>query len=146
MIEEQAVIARVEDNQAWVEGARKSACGGCAQQCATSLLNKYWGHRKIQLNVDANIALAPGDRVVIGIDERALVSGALWVYLLPLAALIGGALLGDWLARQMQGFHPEWGSVVVAALSFTLSLRALKKFPWFGRERLRPIVLRKVDH
>ncbi|HBY48712.1 MAG TPA: alginate biosynthesis protein AlgM, partial [Alcanivorax sp.] len=53
--------------------------------------------------VVTDLSFRDGDPVVIGVPEKAVLYGALWVYALPLALLFGGALLGDALSLTLAG-------------------------------------------
>ena len=82
---------RVEGEFAWVETRRASTCGGCAGTagCGTAVLGRVLGTRGIQVKARNVSGISAGDRVVIGVRERALVRGSLVVYAVPLVGLLG---------------------------------------------------------
>ncbi len=99
MIEESAVVVRIDGQYAWVATERRSTCGQCAVQkgCGTSTMAR-WFERKMQdmrvLNqIDAHV----GDQVVVGLKEDALVKSSLMMYILPLVSMIVSVLVGQWL-------------------------------------------------
>ena len=126
MIEQHAIILMLEPslkaegltqqsatNQsvATLEIVRQTACGLCGQTrgCGNSIWGKLFGHKssyfKAQNPINANV----GDRVVVGIDESALMKSALYLYIVPLVTMFFGAIL----ASRMVGL--EAGSLLGAA-------------------------------
>lgn len=104
MIEETAHVVETEGEFAWVETERRSSCGSCSVKgCGTGALSKILGKRSQQLKVRNPIDAKPGDEVILGIREEDLLKGSLAVYIVPLLAMLAGALLGEGLA-------PQWGS------------------------------------
>ncbi len=127
MIEENARVVSTEGEYAWVETERRSSCGSCsAKGCGTGALSKILGRRIQRLQVLNPIAAKPGDEVVLGIREQVLLKGSLAVYIVPLIAMLAGALLGEALA-------PQWGSDP-EGLSALLGLLGLATgFLWLNR-------------
>ncbi len=127
MIEESARVVDTEGEYAWVETERRSSCGSCsAKGCGTGALSKILGRRQQRLKVLNPIDAKPGDDVVLGIREQALLKGSIAVYIVPLLTLLAGALLGEGLA-------PQWGSDS-EALSLLFGLLGLAAgFYWLHR-------------
>lgn len=126
MIEESATVVALEDNFAWVESERRSSCGSCAANkgCGTATLQKVMGKKRTQLKAINRAQAQIGDRVVIGLQEQALLKGSLYAYILPLLLLfvtafafeqlfaneaitifagLGGLLLGFVILRFLMG-------------------------------------------
>lgn len=60
------------------------------------MLGKAWsGDRTTRVRAISTLSLQTGDSVIIGLAEGALLRGSLLVYLLPMALLLVGALLGQ---------------------------------------------------
>lgn len=99
MIEERATIVALEDGFAWVESERRSSCGSCSASkgCGTATLQKVMGNRRTRLKAINQAHADIGDRVVIGVQEQALLKGSLYAYILPLLTLLAGALLFETL-------------------------------------------------
>lgn len=101
MIEERGRVLSVEGRAVWVETVRRSACDTCQVRngCGQSVLQRLGlGARQgiIQvLDTQAGRSCQVGDEVVIGIPENAVLHGSVMVYLIPLLALFGGALLAQ---------------------------------------------------
>ena len=121
MIEELAVVVKIENHQVWVESGQNSACGGCQQKasCTTNALGSVL--KKKSVPVDSDIHLKTGDEVMVSIDESLLLRASLLLYLLPLIALFTGAGIADWLLADNAPYAELWiaGS---AFLSFLFSL------------------------
>ncbi len=144
MIEEEALVTHVEAGQIWVEKPRQSACGSCHQPCATASVADYLGKAKSRLVIDSSIELRPGDHVVLGIQEDALVKGSLAVYLSPLLGLFAGSILGKSI-----GFYWFAGAEDVAAslgglLGLIAAIALLKYTRVLSRSYTPPVILRKV--
>ena len=126
MIEELAVVVKIENHQVWVESGQNSACGGCLQKasCTTNALGSVL--KKKSVPVDSDIQLKAGDEVMVAIDENLLLRASLLLYLLPLIALFSGAVIADWLLADNAPFADLWiaGS---AFLSFLFSLWLINK-------------------
>ncbi len=145
MIEELAVVVKIENHQVWVVSGQNSACGGCQQKasCTTNALGSVL--KKKSVPVDCDIQLKTGDEVMVAIDENLLLRASLLLYLVPLIALFTGAGIADWLLPDSALYLDLWiaGS---AFLSFLLSLwlinqaQSLLILNYYAR----PVVVRKV--
>ncbi|MDD1630518.1 MAG: SoxR reducing system RseC family protein [Methylococcaceae bacterium] len=128
MIEELAIVVKIENHQVWVEGGQNSACGGCQQKasCTTNALGNVL--KKKLVPVDSDIQLA-----------------SLLLYLLPLIALFTGAGIADWLLEDNILYADLWiaGSAI---LSFLLSLWLINKAQslLILNYYARPVVVRKI--
>lgn len=115
MIEETVQVMRREGDYIWFEAQPRSACGECSvsKGCGTGALSKVLGRRAVEMRALNTVGAEPGDRVVIGIAESALVRGSMAVYLVPLLVMLAGGILGENLAPQL-----GWSSVDVASVVF----------------------------
>ena len=145
MIEELAVVVKIENHQVWVESGQNSACGGCLQKasCTTNALGSVL--KKKSVPVDSDIQLKTGDEVMVAIDESQLLRASLLLYLLPLLALFTGAGIADWLLADNAPYADLWiaGS---AFLSFLFSLWLINKAQslLILNYYARPVVVRKM--
>jgi sigma-E factor negative regulatory protein RseC len=145
MIEELAVVVKIENHQVWVESGQNSACGGCQQKasCTTNALGSVL--KKKSVPVDSDIQLKTGDEVMVAIDESLLLRASLLLYLLPLIALFTGVGIADWLLADTAPFADLWiaGS---AFLSFLFSLWLINKAQslLILNYYARPVVVRKI--
>ena len=103
MLLETGKIVGVDADGLWVETHKASVCGQCSAQkgCGQSLLAgsvmKDMSCVKAYFGAEPSRVWVRGDSVEIGIDENALVFGTVISYLLPLIAMVLGAVLGDWV-------------------------------------------------
>lgn len=148
MIEEIGVVISAQGDMAEVEGRRRSTCGGCAVNgaCGTSLIARYFGRRRALLRAHNAIGAEPGDHVVFGLPERALLEASFVAYLVPLLAMMGGAMLGDYLAGLRAPAYAQGISVLSGFGALAVALVWLRRF---GRTKeldhsYRPRILRRV--
>ncbi|MCU7939276.1 MAG: SoxR reducing system RseC family protein [gamma proteobacterium symbiont of Bathyaustriella thionipta] len=99
MIEEQATVINNEGKYVWVNTQRQSSCGHCSVKngCGTHVLSKVLGNKMAyvrclniidEMSLNNYSDLKEGDRVVIGLEESALLGGSFLMYLLPLIIMI----------------------------------------------------------
>ncbi len=138
-IEEQGVVVAADDAWATIRVLRQSTCGSCSARsgCGNGVLSEVLGRRSMEIRLANSYGLCFGDRVTLGISDRALVSGALAMYLLPLLGLI---LVPAFLTLVLPGVGEGW--LILAGLGgFGLGLMGVRG--WLRRERQRfaPVVL-----
>lgn len=142
MIEERAIVAEVGVGYAWVEIQRHSGCGNCVSSagCGTATLAKAWGARTLRTRALSELPLQPGDAVMVGLADGILLRGALLAYLLPLALLLVGALLGQ-TAFAGAGEEPV---ILSGAMGLGLGFLAVRVMSRRFRDdqRFQPVVLR----
>lgn len=121
MIEELGQVLAVEGRQVRVAVNRQNSCGSCKARaaCGQGLAQSLKPGRSHEVLALCELPVQVGDTVVLGIEESLAVRGAVLVYLLPLLALLIGALTADWLGLG----EPV---VILAALSaFAVAVYAL---------------------
>ena len=145
MIEELAVVVEAGDGYAWVETQRRSACGACSASdgCGTGTLAKVWGERRVRVRAISTWPLRPGDAVIVGLAEGALLGGSLLVYLLPIVLLLAGALLGQ-AAFAGAGEEPV---ILAGAAGLGLGFLAARLVSRRLRNdaRFQPVVMQRLD-
>lgn len=89
------------------------------------------------------LSLQPGDEVIVGLADGVLLRGALLAYLLPLALLLAGALLGE-AAFAGAGEEPV---ILSGALGLGLGFLAVRMMSRRLRDdaRFQPVILRRVS-
>ena len=97
MIEEEAVVTQLEDNQAWLKRLHSGGCSGCVQQttCGTSVVSKLLPKREFA--VDNDMTLKVGDKVTVAVDDSQLLFSSFLLYLLPLLVMILTVILSNTL-------------------------------------------------
>lgn len=148
MIEQEVEVIAVENNRLLVEAEQQSSCQSCAVKsgCGTSVLAKWFNRKRLRFYVDNTVNATVGDHIHVGLQESALTQGALMIYLLPIIAMIGAALLVD--AALPADFY--WRDLLTAASAFAglgLSLYVSRFYlhQKAYRQRFNPIVLAGND-
>ncbi|EIJ41262.1 Positive regulator of sigma E activity [Beggiatoa alba B18LD] len=99
MLEEEGVIVEATEKFVWVRTQRRSGCAQCSVDgCGTSSLASLFGQKINEVRVINNLSAKLGDKVIIGLEERALLRGSLLLYILPLIFLFLVAASYDSLA------------------------------------------------
>jgi sigma-E factor negative regulatory protein RseC len=147
MIEERAQVVSIEGDQVLLQTQRQSSCGSCSVKsgCGTSVLAGIVGQKVTQLKLPNTIGAKPGDEVMLGMAENALVAGSLLVYVLPLVMLLLGALAAEGLAASL-GMDAELMPIVGGAAGFALAVllvRRLLQKSSVGLQ-MQPVMLRIV--
>ena len=127
MIEEQARVVAIADDEAEVATMRHSACGGCEAKngCGTSLLAAWVPRRQLTFRLRNGIDARVGDTVIVGLNEGALQRSSLLLYGLPLIGLLAGAIAGEQLAAWL-GWASELGGVVGGLFGLIAALRVAR--------------------
>jgi sigma-E factor negative regulatory protein RseC len=97
MMDQEAIVARVEGEHAYVEvGGAAGGCGRCHESggCQSSILGQLFSSKPRQYRIANRIGAAPGDHVVVRIAEGATLRAALLTYVLPVLFLLLGAAAG----------------------------------------------------
>ena len=103
--------------RARVQTLRSGSCGSCKAKGGCSGLG---GGREAQVWVADSLGVAVGDRVVITVSGATVVRASLLLYLVPVLALLAGALLGNRLAPGL-GLHPDLGAAGLGVLTMALA-------------------------
>lgn len=144
MIEEQAIVLSVEQDNTTLEILRSKPCGICGKTrgCGVSLWGRIFGHEASVFKAANQINAKVGDAVVVGIDEQAVILSALAVYGIPLITMfIGGFLAGVFAPSAL---HADRNAVIGAALGLLTGGMWLKGHLQGRRldARFRPVILR----
>ncbi|MEE4361288.1 MAG: SoxR reducing system RseC family protein [Pseudomonadales bacterium] len=143
MIEEAVRIVGLEQDRVWVEARRQSACGRCAARagCGHGLLDQIQPGPVMHLLLPRPAQLRGleiGDRLVVGIEEQAILAASLRAYLLPLAGLLLGAISGDVLLGSDLGAGIAGGAGLAAGFAMLRVLDRLRPLP-------APRILRRAE-
>lgn len=148
MIEETATVVSCLNNQAKLEVLRQSTCSSCNAKsgCGTAVFSKTLGKKVSQVTVENTLNLQVGDKVVVGLQESALLTGSAIVYLLPLIMLLVFAILGQWVAKQFFANTTELMIVGFAGAGFVLAMKMVSRFSRKIKndDRFQPVLIRKL--
>ena len=148
MIEEFAVITKRVDDHVMLEIERRTACGLCGQKrgCGNATWGKLLGHKSHEFAAENAINADVGDSVVVGIDERVILSSVFYLYIVPLLTMLIGAILAEVL------FNNEFYVILAAALGLLLGFIWVKgHLVGYGStkklygKKYRAVVLRHAD-
>jgi len=147
MIEERATVKAIDGNGVLVQTTKQSSCGGCQQKesCSTSVLDKYFGNKQINMQLSSDLDLSVGDTVTVGLDEAIFLRLTLLIYLLPLGILILFAVLGQQLSDHYmiagEALTISFGVVGFAGCFYGLKYLIRQKL---DPKQFNPILLNKV--
>jgi len=138
MIEETAWVVEVRPGRALVHTVRGTACEGCSARGACAALG---GGREARVWAEDPLGVSPGDRVVVAVPEAAVVRAGFWVYLVPVAALVAGAVAGSALAARF-GVSPDAGAAALGLAALGGALLASRAVGRRGSQG--PRIVRRV--
>jgi len=130
IIEEAARVVAVDGDQAWVVTRRRSACGACAANkgCGTGIMARALGsERTLRIKAENTVQALVGEDVTLGIDDRVLLRSAVLMYLLPLLALIAGAVLGELLNTSLSVADEDYLPIITGMSAMTGMLWWLRR-------------------
>lgn len=135
MLEQTAEVTKSASDGVWVQAVEPSGCGTCGGQgCSTRRIAELFQRKPRQFQVDCDLSLSPGDRVVVGIADGSVLKSALRAYGLPLGLMLAGALLA-------QALQPGDGSALLGLLLGGCLGWLIAR----GGRAPRPVVLRRED-
>lgn len=102
MLETKAIVIKIQGLDALVESKGGGGCGQCdtAGGCGSSKLTQVFCSKPRQFLVKNQAQAKVGDEVQIELQNGVLLRSALLIYVLPLACLIAGGMLGSGLADE----------------------------------------------
>ncbi|AGA32512.1 Sigma factor RpoE regulatory protein RseC [Thioalkalivibrio nitratireducens DSM 14787] len=139
-IEERGVVLAADAQWATVRMQRQSTCGSCSARsgCGNGVLAEVLGRRALELRLpNHQHGLHSGDRVILGVEDRALVSSAFAMYLLPLLGLIAVPVAAGWAVPAIA----EGWLVLAGAAGFAAGLVGVRRWLRGQGRRLEPILL-----
>ncbi len=142
MIEEQGYVQESCSGYARVLTRRRATCGHCSEAhgCGRAALAHWFGATTL-IKVRDPLGVRPGERVVVGLAERALLRASLAVYGLPVGFMLALALAAELLLAN------EILTLIAAGGGFAAGL--LQARLWAMRpgqgEVLMPVILRRAS-
>lgn len=97
MILETGVVVDLFAGGVVVETHRAGGCQSCSSRagCGVGALQQVFGRHRHQVTAFTNLSLRIGDQVQLALPASVLVEASLLMYLLPLIALLVGAVVGQ---------------------------------------------------
>ncbi len=121
MLTEEAQVVSARGESALVRTHRSEACHHCLAQSACGAMG---GGKEIRLEVRNPIRAQAGDRVELALPEHVFLKASLVLYLIPLAAVMGGAVLGLFVAAPL-GWSEDQAGMLLAGIGLVGSLAAV---------------------
>ncbi|MBW8370707.1 MAG: SoxR reducing system RseC family protein [Thiobacillus sp.] len=94
LIETRARVVSIAPGKVWIEASSQQGCAACQSQssCGVSGLGKFFSRNKPPVAVACELAVQPGDSLVLGLAESDLLRAGLLAYLLPTLLSVLGAI------------------------------------------------------
>ncbi len=140
MIEEIALVTRIESSQVFIKSLQSSACGGCTQSagCTSAAVATILPKREFALECDLDLNV--GDCVRVQIDDSHLILSSLLLYLLPLIVML--SVVG--FASTIPLFETWLPAISLATLLFTFWLIHHFHAPLLVKVSLKPQIVGKI--
>ena len=142
MITEQGIIDKISGRTATVQIQKSSACSSCESRDSCDV----HGGKPMEIEVNNRLQAAEGDQVEVSVPSGTFLLVSLYVYFIPVVALIGGAYVGGTLLAPSLGLGATGCSIVFGFLAMGVTfilLRRLDKTPLANR-KYRPRMTRIV--
>jgi sigma-E factor negative regulatory protein RseC len=124
MITEQGTIDKISGKNATVRIRKSSACSSCESRDSCDV----HGAKPMEIEVDNRLQAAEGDQVEVSVPSGTLVILSLYVYLIPVAALIAGAYVGGTLLAPHLALGETPCSIVLGFLAMGVTFILLRRF------------------
>lgn len=154
MIEEHAQVVAIDNSIVWVEAQRSSSCSRCAANkgCGNAVFQKLFGNKQNVFPVTSDNGLnqplvTVGDKVIIGVEENALVKNSFIVYAIPVIAIIIFAVIGETFANNSMSISKDFASVIGALVGLLISIFGLRWYNCLSSNNAngQPVLLRRVS-
>jgi sigma-E factor negative regulatory protein RseC len=99
MIETRARVVSTGTGKVWVEASSQQGCAACHSQssCGVSGLGKFFSRNKPSVPLACDLAVQPGEELVLNMTEADLLRAGLLAYLLPTVLSVLGAVATTFL-------------------------------------------------
>jgi len=143
MITERGIIDKISGRKATVRIQKSSACSSCESRDSCDV----HGGKPMEIEVNNRLKAGEGDQVEVSIPSGTFLLLSLYVYFIPVAALIAGAYVGGTLLAPGLGLSETPCSIVLGFLAMGVTfifLRRFDKTPGASR-KYRPRMTRIVS-
>lgn len=147
MIEQTAVVIRVDGQFVLVEAQRQTSCGQCNAKkgCGTGILENSIGRRAMQLKAINQCNAQLGDEVVVAVPEKGFIKSAFFTYLLPLLLMLLGAVTAQQVSIIRDWAYQDIVALTGALFGFIAALIVLRRYSQKLEKdmHLQPVAIRK---
>lgn len=140
MTTEEGIVIRTDSDSAWVKVSKTAACGSCSVRSSCGVLG---GGKEMEVEAMNRLGARVDDRVVLSFETSSLLKASFLLYVVPIIALITGAVLGE-AAAPFFALDPSTCSLLLASLFFVLAILFIrsKGNKLAARDAYRPKVAR----
>jgi sigma-E factor negative regulatory protein RseC len=123
MLETRAIVIRLEGAEAIVEARQGGSCGQCSQEKTCGKAAQLFSSAPRSFRVRNDMNARVGEEVQISMADGVLLRSAVVMYLLPLALLLAGGMLGShWAgAAGHDDAYAATGALLGLAAGFALA-------------------------
>jgi sigma-E factor negative regulatory protein RseC len=118
---EEGTITKVVGSKALVLVGKSSMCDGCHSR---SVCKNLGGGKTMEAEANNSAGGKVGDRVLLKLDTSLFLRITFLVYIIPVLALIAGAIIGVKFGPQYS-FNPELASLVLSVSAFIITFLIL---------------------
>ena len=122
MLEEVIVVTKIDAPQLWGH-KQTSNCQSCTKLCTNSMVNQFTS--SLEISLKSELVVKVGDKLLIGIEEAAIIKASLIMYCLPLLALFIGAGLGVIIGLFLEWINSDGITTILASSFFLMSFPLL---------------------
>ncbi len=121
MVKEQGIIKQIKGKKAVIRIQQTSACAHCRSKASCDV-----SKREMFIEVANNLGAKEGDLVELSVPEGTVLKLSFLIYIMPIIALIIGAL-GGWAVAESFKTDTTFASILGAGLCVGLSFYGLRK-------------------
>jgi sigma-E factor negative regulatory protein RseC len=125
MIEQQGQVVEITGSEARVRLGGSSGCSACdaGKGCGAGVFGRLLQRRPVVLNLDNRVGAVNGQPVIVGLPESLFLNLLTRLYLFPLLAGLGGAVIGNYLGGRWA--MSSWASDILTLFGALLCGAAL---------------------
>lgn len=142
MVNESGIVELVRGAKATVRTVQTEACSNCS---ANSACRAMGGSKEMLVEVDNPIGAKKGDKVEIGFDSGAFLTGSFLAYVAPVLGLLAGAMIGYRMGPWL-GMGPDsaagLGALILAVGVGWITWKAAGVLG--KKEKYRPVIRRII--
>jgi sigma-E factor negative regulatory protein RseC len=124
MITERGVIDKISGRKAIIRIQKSSACSSCESRDSCDV----HGGKPMEIEVDNPLKAGEGDQVEVSIPSGTFLALSLYVYFIPVAALIAGAYVGGTFLAPVLGLSATSCSIIFGFLAMGITFFLLKHY------------------
>ena len=147
MIEELALVERVEKGHVWLRTSVKTTCHGCAQNahCGTGVVARAFSEKSQLIDLPCQRPVQVGDTVKLGLPESTILSASALVYLVPLFIFIITAVIGRAILPAV-GLSHELHLIVLSFSAASFGFFWTKSYVKKHANQYTPNILEVIPH